>query len=180
MVPLGPMNGKSFGTSISPWVITLEALEPYKAASPTRNPSISLPKYLQDPQSNSGYSITLSATVQDSVAKEASTICTTELSSMYWTIRDLVAQQTVNGCNLNTGDLLATGTISGATPESHGCLMEVAASGGVDMIKADGTVEKKVWLADGDTISITALAGPNVGFGDCVGKILPSYDHNQG
>lgn len=174
MTPLGPLNGKSFGTSISPWIITLEALSPYRSPSPKRNELIPISAYLQDPRADSSYSIKLGATLQPSTAHAPSVICTTEFSSLYWTLRDLVAQQTINGCNLNTGDLLATGTISGTTPESHGCLMEIAASGGVDVETADGSIEKKVWLADGDTVSITAVAGPNVGFGECNGKVLPA------
>jgi fumarylacetoacetase len=174
MTPLGPMNGKSFGTSISPWVITLEALSPFKTTPLARNPAIPTAPYLEDVKANGGYSIKLSAEVQSSALEAPSTICSTDFSSLYWTLRHLVAQQTINGCNVNTGDILATGTISGTTPDSHGCLMEIAASGGVDVTTVDGKVEKKVWLADGDTLTITALAGPNVGFGDCFGKVLPA------
>lgn len=173
MTPLGPLNGKSFGTTISPWVVTLEALEPFRSISPSRNSAIPTATYLQDPRSDSSYTINLSATVQSSEQDYESLICTTQFSSLYWTLRDIVAQQTINGCNLNTGDLLATGTVSGNTPESHGCLMEVAASGGVDIKNEQGNSEKKLWLADGDTVKITGLAGLGVGFGECVGNILP-------
>lgn len=80
-----------------------------------------------------------------------------------------MAHQTVNGCTLRTGDLLATGTISGEGEGSSGCLMEVASKGGVDV----GDGRKRVWLEDGDVVCISAVAGPGVGFGECVGKILP-------
>jgi len=85
-----------------------------------------------------------------------------------------VAHQTVNGCSLSTGDLLATGTISGATKESHGCLLELIAKGGVEIQNAQGQSEQKKFLEDGDVVSISASAGPGVGFGECVGTILPA------
>lgn len=170
MSPLGPLNGKSFSTSISPWIVTLDALKPFKTASPKRNPDIQLASYLQDPDTKSSYNIELSATLESSFS--TTNICTTQFSSLYWTLRDLVAHQTSNGCNVNTGDILATGTVSGSSVESHGCLMELTVIGGVDIKNASGQDEKRMWLADGDAVRLTGLAGPGVGFGDCFGKIL--------
>lgn len=172
MFPLGPLNGKSFSTSISPWIVTLDALAPFKTAPPKKNPNTQLASYLQDPDTKSSYSIELSATLENSVSTD--NICKTQFSSLYWTLRDLVAHQTANGCNVNTGDLLATGTVSETSTESHGCLMELAVSGGVDVKNASGQSEKKMWLADGDAVRLTGLAGPGVGFGDCFGEILPA------
>jgi fumarylacetoacetase len=175
MNPLGPLCGKSFATTISPWIITLEALAPFTAACPIRSPDIEIASYLQDPQPESSYSINLQATLQPAHPDTPATvICKTQFSTLYWTLRDLVAHQTVNGCNLNTGDLLATGTVSGSSNDSHGCLMELAPSGGVEVRMAGGGARKQVWLADGDTVSISAISGPGVGFGECVGKILPA------
>jgi fumarylacetoacetase len=173
MNPLGPLHGKSFLTSLSPWIITLEALSPFKTSSPQKNPEIKLPAYFQDSDPKPTFNFTLEATIQPAGVMTAFTICKTTFSSIYWTIRDLVVQQTINGCNLRTGDLLATGTISGSTPESHGCLMEVAAKGGVGL-GVNGVSGNRIFLEDGDTVTITAKAGEGVGFGDCTGTIKGS------
>ena len=174
MNPLGPLNGKSFSTQISPWIITLDALAPFKARISPRNAAATIADYLRDPEPKPTYEFDLSATVQPSRSSTASTICETRFSSLYWTLRDLVAHQTINGCNINTGDLLATGTISGETKESHGCLMELASKGGVKVATSDGTTEQRIFFQDGDTVCLTAVAGPGVGFGECIGKILPA------
>jgi fumarylacetoacetase len=109
MTPLGPLHGKSFATTISPWVVTLDALEPFKIPAPPRNPDIILPPYLHDPDTLPTFEIELKAEMQPKGAVESTVICTSKFSSVYWTLRDLVAQQTVNGCSLRTGDLLAAG-----------------------------------------------------------------------
>ena len=85
----------------------------------------------------------------------------------------MVAHQTSNGCNLNTGDLLATGTISGTTAKSHGCLLELVKSGGAP-VKTESGEARKMWLEDGDVVRMVGVAGPGVGFGECVGMVLPS------
>lgn len=172
MNPLGPLNGKSFGTIISPWIITLDALEFFKCLSPKRNPEITLAPYLQDPSPNSSYNVSITATIEGQNLP-SNVVCETNLNSLYWTLRDMVAHQTSNGCNLATGDLLATGTISRTTAESHGCLLELVKSGGAPM-KVDGGESRKVWLEDGDIVRMVGVAGPGVGFGECVGMVLPS------
>jgi len=172
MNPLGPLNGKSFGTSISPWIITLDALAPFKAPSPQRDPDVKIAEYLQDSDANSSYDFKLSASLQPKDAPEASVICETQFSSLYWTLRDLIAHQTSNGCNINTGDLIATGTISGNTRDSRGCLLELAKTGGVEVKGANGEMEKRVFLEDGDVVILSASAGKGVGFGECVGRVL--------
>jgi fumarylacetoacetase len=172
MVPFGPMNGKSFGTSISPWIITLEALAPFKTSAPVRNPEVELASYLQDPDPKSSFDIGVEVSLQPAEASVPSTVCKSKFSSMYWTVKDMIAQQTINGCSLNTGDLLATGTISGPTPDSHGCLMELSPKGGAEVKTADGGIERRIFLKDRDSVSLIAIAGPGVGFGECVGKIL--------
>lgn len=174
MNPLGPLNGKSFGTSMSPWVVTLDALEQFKTSMP--NISKSRPAYLIDPDPKATYDISLKATLQPGGALKATTICESQFSSLYWTIRDLVAHSTVNGCNLRVGDLLATGTISGKSPASHGCLLEAVVHGGVEVEKTNNEIEKQMWLEDGDIVTISAFAGPGVGFGECFGKVLPPRD----
>jgi fumarylacetoacetase len=174
MTPLGPLHGKSFATTISPWVVTLDALEPFKIPAPPRNPDIILPPYLHDPDTLPTFEIELKAEMQPKGAVESTVICTSKFSSVYWTLRDLVAQQTVNGCSLRTGDLLATGTISGDAIGSNGCLLEMAAKGGVEVKSGNGQVEKRVFFDDGDTVCLSAYAGKGVGFGDCVGTVLPA------
>lgn len=175
MQPLGPINGKSFGTTISPWIITLSALQPFRTAAPSRNLDIEIASYLQDPDPTPTYDFTLEARIRPEGAERETVTCRSKFGDMYWTLRDLVAQQTVNGCSLRTGDLLATGTISGSTKESHGCLLELAAAGGVEVEVVDGRREQRVWLKDGDTVSMSAVAAEGVGFGECVGKILSAY-----
>ncbi|KAI0490641.1 fumarylacetoacetase [Xylaria cf. heliscus] len=168
MMPLGPMNGKSFGTSISPWVVTLDALAPFEAAGPHRDEPVTA--FLQDMKEKPSYNITLEAEI---LSKGHSTkICRSNVSRMYWTFRDLVAQQTVNGCNVNTGDVLATGTVSGKGEDEHGCLLELTRGGKAEFTLSDG--QKRTYLQDGDTLRMTGLCGPGVGFGDCAGLIVPA------
>jgi fumarylacetoacetase len=166
MTPLGPMNGKSFGTSMSPWIITLDALAPFEESPPPRD--IPVASYLKDSKSKATYDIHLQA---DLITENSvTTICKSELKWMYWSLRDLVAQQTVNGCNINTGDVLATGTISGSTEDSHGCLLELT-RGGEEVFKLGGGGER-MFLNDGDAVRVSAQAGVGVGFGECIGTIL--------
>lgn len=168
MSPLGPINGKSFGTSLSPWVVTLEALEPFATSPPPKEAATA--KYFQDPKEKSSYGISLDV---DVVRKGKTTrMCTSQLSWMYWTFRDLVAQQTINGCNLSTGDLLATGTISGVEDNEHGCLLEMTL-----VRKKIGKAlssEDVVWLEDGDETKFTGYCGDGVGFGECTGILRPA------
>jgi fumarylacetoacetase len=176
MILFGSMNGKSFGTSISPWIITLEALAPFKAAAAVRNLEMELSPYLQDPDLKSTFDIIVEVSLQPTGAPVSSTVCKSKFSSMYWTVKDMVAQQTINGCSVKTGDLLATGTISGPTLESHGCLVELSTKGGAQIKRADGGIERRMALKDGDTVTLSASAGPGVGFGECVGTILGAKD----
>lgn len=170
MTPLGPMNGKSFGTSISPWIITLDALAPFTAIAPPRE-SPPGPQFADSSPSKTTYNIRLQAEII--VNCVSTTVCKSELSSMYWNFSDLVVQQTSNGCNINTGDLLGTGTISGTTHESHGCLLELTAGGQKDFPLAGGG--RRTYLEDGDTLCISGRVGEGVGFGRCSGLVLPAH-----
>ncbi|KAI3392896.1 hypothetical protein diail_5029 [Diaporthe ilicicola] len=168
MMPLGPNNSKSFHTSISPWVVTLEALEPFEAPPPPKETPV--PAFLQDPKEKSSYDISLAVDViRDGVS---TTVCKAQLGWMYWTFRDLVAQQTINGCNVNTGDLLATGTVSGTEDHEHGCLLETTMGGRKSVKLSDG--QELVWLKDGDEARLTGFCGDGVGFGDVTGVITPA------
>jgi fumarylacetoacetase len=185
MVPLGPLNGKSFCTTISPWVITLEALAHSKVPGPERNPKVELTSYIRPQPGFQTYDLQLSAEylpckpngsndLSDSGDENGFSICTTQFTSLYWTLPDLISHQTANGCNLNVGDLLATGTISGTTPESRGCLME--SPSGVEYGTNTGPKNKLQFLKDGDTLILMGKAGDGVGFGDCVGTIQSAID----
>ncbi|KAH7166213.1 fumarylacetoacetase [Dactylonectria macrodidyma] len=165
MQPLGPLNGKSFGTSISPWVVTLEALEPFATEPPAKQSAVKA--YLQDKKAKSSYNIKLSAEVLSEGSE--TNVCKAQLQWISWTFRDLVAQQTINGCNINTGDLLATGTVSGVGDDEHGCLLEMTRGGKVEWELSNG--KKRRYLEDGDGVRLTACAGEGVGFGDCTGFI---------
>ncbi|KAI1503556.1 fumarylacetoacetase [Biscogniauxia marginata] len=168
MMPLGPMNGKSFGTSISPWVVTLEALEPFATTRPARETPVTA--FLQEPKERPAYNITLEAEILSN--GKATKVCTSNVSWMYWTFRDLVAQQTVNGCNINAGDVLGTGTVSGTGDDEHGCLLESTKGGKVEFTLVDG--QKRTYLQDGDGLRMSGFAGDGVGFGDCTGFITPA------
>lgn len=168
MNPLGPMNGKSFATSISPWVVTLDALEPFATASPQKEFPVAA--FLHEKKQKASYNIKLEAEL---LRDDKSTrLCTANVSWMYWTFRDLVVQKTVNGCNLNTGDILGTGTVSGVGDDEHGCLLEMTKGGKVEFALSDGA--KRTYLQDGDGVRMTAYCGEGVGFGDCTGFITPA------
>lgn len=169
MTPLGPMNCKSFGTSISPWVVTLEALEPFATAAPAKDAPP--PAYLDEKKEKASYDIKLEAEILSQDGK-ATKMCTSNVSWMYWTFRDLVAHQTVNGCNINTGDVLATGTVSGVGDGQHGCLLELTIGGKAEFALADGT--KRGYLQDGEGVRLTAYCGDGVGFGECTDFITPA------
>jgi fumarylacetoacetase len=171
-VPLGPFLAKSFGTSISPWVVTLEALEPFRVSGPSQDPP-PLP-YLQSPGHDS-YDIHLEVALQGATMSAAERICSSNFSGMYWSMAQQIAHHTSNGCNLRTGDLLASGTISGSAPDSLGCLLELT-RGGKQPLKLAGGAERR-FLEDGDRVTIRGWCqadGYRVGFGEVTGRILPA------
>jgi fumarylacetoacetase len=167
MLPLGPLNGKSFATTISPWVVTLDALQASAVKGQPRELEVAV--HLADPNPINSYDIRLQADLLTS--GKSTTICKSNLRSMYWTFRDLIVHQTSNGCSINTGDILATGTISGSTDDSHGCLLELTKGGQESFELSDG--KRRVYLEDGDELQLSALASDGVGFGECNGKVLP-------
>ncbi|NOZ45607.1 MAG: fumarylacetoacetase [Chlorobi bacterium] len=170
-VPLGPFLGKNFGSVISPWIVTLDALEPYKTEGPAQNPKI-LP-YLQI-DGNNNYDINLEVYLQPEDEKE-SQISASNMKYLYWNMPQQLAHHTVNGCNINIGDLCASGTISGPTPESYGSMLELAWKGTKPIQLTDGSVRK--FVNDNDTIIMKAYAKNKkirIGFGEVVTKILPA------
>ncbi|WP_068598470.1 fumarylacetoacetase [Vaginella massiliensis] len=170
-VPLGPFLGKNFGSSISPWVVTLEALEPFRTASPQQDPEVL--DYLKvDGEKN--YDINLEVYLQPE-NDQANLICESNFKFMYWNMCQQLAHHTVNGCNLEVGDLYASGTISGSSPNSFGSMLELTWRGQNPLKLSNG--EERKFIEDNDTITMKAFAekdGVRVGFGEVTGKILPA------
>ena len=168
--PLGPFLAKNFCTSISPWVVTLEALEPFRKPLPRQDPE-PLP-YLRA-KNDFTFDIQLEAQLQTSSMKTPHVITRTNFQNLYWSIAQQLAHHTVNGCNLEPGDLLASGTISGSTEGSRGCMLELTWRGANPLKLPNGETRK--WLEDGDTLTITGWCqgeGYRIGFGDVSGRVL--------
>lgn len=169
-VPLGPFLAKNFGTSISPWVVTLDALEPFRTQGPPQEPEPLA--YLRSPGPGA-YDIRLEVTLQSEKINEPAVICRSNFKYMYWTIAQQVAHHTINGCNLRPGDLLASGTISGPVQETYGSMLELAWKGQRPLTLPNG--ERRASIQDGDRLTITGWCdapGHRIGFGEVTGKIL--------
>jgi fumarylacetoacetase len=168
-IPLGPFNSKTFATSISPWVVTMEALQPFRVEGPVQDPA-PLP-YLatSGPQA---YDILLEASLA-APGKKATTISRTNFSRMYWSVAQQVAHHTVSGCNLRAGDMIGSGTISGDTTDSYGSLLELTWNGTRPLRLADGT--ERTFLEDDDEVILTGWAQGKdyrIGFGEVRGRIV--------
>ncbi len=169
-VPLGPFLGKNFGSTMSPWVVTLDALEPFRIEGPRQEPE-PLP-YLQFDGKKS-YDLHLEVKIQPE-GGAADTVCSTNFKHMYWNMCQQLAHHTVNGCNLNVGDLCASGTISGPSPDSYGSMLELSWRGTKPIRLSDGSERK--FLKDGDTVILRGWGerdGIRIGFGEATGKVLP-------
>jgi len=170
--PLGPFLAKNFCTGISPWVVMLEALEPFRKPLPRQDPE-PLP-YLRA-KNDFTFDIQLEAKLQTAKMKSPHSITQTNFQNLYWSVSQQLAHHTVGGCNLQPGDLLASGTISGETEESRGCMLELTWRGANPLKLPNGETRK--WLEDGDTLKITGWCngdGYRIGFGEVSGKILPA------
>jgi fumarylacetoacetase len=170
--PLGPFLAKNFCTSISPWVVTVEALEPFRKSLPPQDPE-PLP-YLRA-KDDFTFDIRLEASLQSSSMEAPHIITRTNFQNLYWSVAQQLAHHTVGGCNLQPGDLLASGTISGPTEESRGCMLELTWRGANSLKLPNGETRK--WLEDGDTVTITGWCqgdGYRVGFGEVTGQIIGS------
>ena len=168
--PLGPFLAKNFCTSISPWVVTLEALEPFRKNLPVQDPP---PLSYLKRAADFTFDIQLEARLQTAKMTEPQTITRTNFGNLYWSIAQQLAHHTVNGCNLQSGDLLASGTISGPTEDSRGCMLERTWRGANPLQLSSGETRK--WLEDGDTLSITGYCqgdGYRIGFGEVSGRII--------
>jgi fumarylacetoacetase len=170
--PLGPFLAKNFCTSISPWVVTLDALEAFRKPLPEQDPAPLA--YLKAPNDYT-YDIQLEARIQTVSMSCPHPITRTNFQNLYWSISQQLAHHTVNGCNLRPGDLLASGTISGPTEESRGCMLELTWRGANPLALPNGETRK--WLEDGDSLTITGWAqgdGYRVGFGEVSGRVTPA------
>lgn len=169
--PLGPFLGKNFASSVSPWVVTLDALAHFRTETPHQDPE-PLPYLAFEGKRNFDIELEVSLIPQD---KQAYTISRTNFKYMYWNIAQQIAHHTINGCNLKIGDILASGTISGQKPDSYGSMLELSL-GGKQPIALDSDTQR-AFLEDGDTLIITGFCqkdGIRLGFGEVSGKIVAS------
>ncbi|ATY64137.1 fumarylacetoacetase [Cordyceps militaris CM01] len=172
-IPLGPFNGKNFGSTISPWIVTGDALEPFRT-EPLENKTAIQP-YLQQSQKKSVYDIKLQTTINTNGKTDGSIISETSAKNLLWSFPQMVAHHTYGGCNLRAGDMLGSGTISGTELRERGSLLEMTEGGKQDFEIGQGKVRR--FLEDGDSVVMYGYCekeGIRVGFGDCEGTILPA------
>ena len=170
-VPLGPFLGKSFGSSMSPWIVTMDALEPYKVAGPLQDVKV-LP-YLETTGENN-YDIKLEVELTPE-GKSGTVISRSNYKYMYWNQRQQLAHHTVNGCNINAGDMMASGTISGPTKDSYGSMLELSWSG-KEPITLD-TGDTRTFIEDNDRVTMRGWCDNGsirIGFGEVSTTVLPA------
>ncbi len=181
--PLGPFLAKNFATTVSPWLVTLEALEPFRTG-PVRAADDPQPlPYLDSAANRTGgaFEVTLEVWLQTPAMRAAchagQRLSQSSFRDAYWTLAQLVAHHTVNGCNLRPGDVLGTGTLSGPAPEQGGSLLELSLGGKQAITLSNG--ETRTFLQDGDTVVLRAYAerpgARRIGFGECRGTLLPAH-----
>jgi fumarylacetoacetase len=170
-VPLGPFLAKNFASTLSPWIVLLDALEPFRVAGPEQDPPV-LPYLATPPMGH--YDIPLEVAIAPEGGPEH-VVSRSNFKYLYWNMRQQLAHHTVGGCNIRGGDLLASGTISGPTPDSFGSMLELSWRGTRPLPFPDGSERK--FIEDGDTVILRGAAqgpGYRIGFGECAGKVLPS------
>ena len=174
-VPLGPFLGKNFASTMSPWIVVMDALEPFRVPGPAQDPPV-LPYLKYDGDKN--YDINLAVKIKPEGSR-STIVSESNFKYMYWNMSQQLTHHTVNGCNINVGDLYASGTISGKTPESYGSMLEISWQGTKAVQMADGTERK--FIADGDTVILEGWCekdGVRIGFGEAVGKVLPADEED--
>jgi fumarylacetoacetase len=172
-VPLGPFLAKNFASTISPWVVTLDALEPFRVSGAVQDPEV-LP-YLKF-SGNKNIDIQLQVAIQPEGAAET-VVSNSNYKHMYWNMEQQLAHHSVNGCNIRCGDMMASGTISGPTEGSFGSMLEIAWKGTKPVPMNDGSTRS--FIQDGDTVIVRGHAekdGVRVGFGECAAKVLPALE----
>ena len=171
--PLGPFLGKSFATSVSPWVVPLEALEPYRVPGPAQDPPVLPYLFAEEPRN---FALDLEIGLRSPAMACTETIAATSFRHMYWSIGQQLAHATANGASVRTGDLYASGTVSGPEPRSRGSLIELTWNGAEPLTLADGT--QRTFLEDGDEVVLSGTAGggalPRIGLGEVRGTIVPA------
>lgn len=170
-VPLGPFLAKNFASSVSPWIVTMDALQPFKVPGPKQEPKVF--PYLEY-SGDKNIDIDLEVFIKPENGSETR-VSHSNYKHMYWNYAQQLAHHTVNGCNVNIGDMMASGTISGPTPESYGSMLELSWRGTKPISMADGTERK--FIADHDTVIMRGYAekdGVRVGFGEVETKVLPA------
>lgn len=170
-VPLGPFLAKNFASSISPWIVTLDALEPYAVETTKQEPKVL--SYLEF-EGKKSYDINLQVAIEPENSNET-VICNSNFKYMYWNMAQQLAHHTVNGCNVRCGDLMGSGTISGPTEDSYGSMLELAWKGTKPLKMNDGSERK--FILDGDTVIMRGYSeanGARIGFGEVRAKILPA------
>jgi fumarylacetoacetase len=170
-VPLGPFLGKNFASSISAWIVTLDALEPFSVESPEQNPKV-LP-YLEF-DGKKAYDIQLQVGILTN-NKDETVVCNSNFKYMYWNMAQQLAHHTSNGCNIRCGDLLGSGTISGKSEDSFGSMLELTWRGTKPLKVKDGSERK--FINDGDSVVMrghSELNGVRIGFGELKSKLLPA------
>jgi fumarylacetoacetase len=173
-VPLGPFNAKTFATTISPWIVPMAALEPFRTAQPAQSPEPL--SYLRHDGPHA-FDIELEAWIRPQGASRPSRISRTNFKYMYWTMAQQLVHHTSSGCNTRVGDLMGSGTISGPTPDSLGSLLEMTFNGREPITLETG--EKRAFIEDGDELDLRGSCqgdGYRVGFGHCSGVVLPALD----
>ena len=175
-VPLGPFLAKNFASSISPWIVTMDALEPFRVESPKQEPQ-PLP-YLQQ-TGKKGFDINLEVDITPDNG-DPTTVTKSNFKYMYWTMSQQLAHHTVNGCKVNSGDMMGSGTISGPTPDSYGSMLELTWRGEKPLKLKDGSERK--FIQDHETVTIRGFcekSGVRIGFGEVSSKLLPVYQSKK-
>lgn len=171
-VPLGPFLAKNFASTVSPWLVTMEALAPFKVPQPIQEPKV-LP-YLQSSENNSNIDIHLQVAIQPEIGAEK-VVSNSNFKYMYWSMNQQLTHHASNGCNIQIGDMYASGTISGPTEDSYGSMLELTWRGTKPITMPDGSQRK--FIMDGDTVKMRGYClknGIRVGFGEVSAKVLPA------
>ena len=171
-VPLGPFLGKSFASSISPWVVTIQALDNFRVAGPIQNPEVL--DYLKF-NGLKNYDINLSVSILPEKTNIETIVCKSNFKYMYWNMSQQIAHHTINGCNLNVGDMMASGTISGKSKDSYGSMLELSWGGKKNIELNDGS--SRTFIEDYDSVIMRGYCEKDnirVGFGEVKSKLLPS------
>ena len=179
-VPLGPFNAKTFASEVSPWIVTMDALAPFKTACPTQEPKPLA--YLNEKNTDNSFDINLSVELLPENAESATVICETNFKYMYWSMAQQLTHHTITGCKVEVGDMMGSGTISGPTPDSYGSMLEIAWNATKPVTLSSG--ETRSFIEDGDTVIMKGYSekdGIRVGFGEVRGKVLPalSFDFDK-